>query len=104
VEQDLQPGLAFERVFRIPVWYVYRTDEKGGVCWHWISALKMLEAGVLLERKDKTCQFVATKIEDFVRVESGADIAKLYTQRMPGYSKIRAGVLPNRSARSQKTS
>jgi hypothetical protein len=40
---ELRPVLAFERLFRIPVWYAYRNETAG--TWCWISALKAVEVG-----------------------------------------------------------
>lgn len=42
-EDELRRAVAFERLFRIPVWYAYFNREDAGQSFHWISALKALE-------------------------------------------------------------
>lgn len=39
-ESELKRAVAFERLFRIPVWYAYFNRQDAGRSFHWISALK----------------------------------------------------------------
>ena len=50
LEEEVRSVLAFERLFRIPMWYAYLSQENNQT-WYWISALRSMEvgeAGVLL--------------------------------------------------------
>lgn len=89
LESELRKVITFERLFRIPVWYAYRHEEKDKVVWYWISALKAIEVGTVCE-SDKTGDFLKIKLEEFERIETNADLGKLYTQRLPSVAKINA--------------
>lgn len=89
LESELRKVITFERLFRIPVWYAYRHEERGKIVWYWISALKAIEVGKVCE-SDKTGEFLEIKVEHFERIETNADLGKLYTQRLPGLGKISA--------------
>lgn len=90
LESELRKVITFERLFRIPVWYAYRHEEtEGKVVWYWISALKAIEVGTTCE-SDKTGDFLKIKLEHFEKVETNADLGKLYTQRLPSVAKINA--------------
>lgn len=89
MESELRRVITFERLFRIPVWYAYRHEEEGKVVWFWISALKAVEVGTICE-SDKTGDFLKIKLEDFEKIETNADLGKLYTQRLPSLAKINA--------------
>jgi len=88
-ESELRRVITFERLFRIPVWYAYRHEEKGKIVWYWISALKAVEVGTICE-SDKTGDFLKIKLEHFEKIETNADLGKLYTQRLPSLAKINA--------------
>lgn len=81
-ESELRRVIMFERLFRIPVWYAYRHEEKSKIVWYWISALKAIEVGKVCE-SDKTGEFLEIKLEHFEKIETNADLGKLYTQRLP---------------------
>ncbi len=85
-EKEFRRTLTFERVFRLPVWYAYQGKAEG--TWFWISALKAIEVGKMLTKDEE--QFLAIKLEHFEKIESNADFGKLYMQRMPGLSKVKA--------------
>jgi hypothetical protein len=82
-EKEVKKVIAFERIFRIPVWYAYlsKGDKR---TWHWISALKAIEVGEMRSRRDNGEKFLAIKMKDFVEIRENADLGKLYTQRIPG--------------------
>ena len=89
LEDELRRAVAFERVFRMPVWYAYRVELDGKVVWHWINALKAIEVGKERTNKDNNKPFLAIKLEDFEHIESNDDLGKLYTCRMPGLRKVK---------------
>lgn len=89
LEEELRRSMTFERVFRIPIWYAYCSHESGKIIWHWLSALKAIEVGEVRTNRATGEQFLAIRIEHFERVESNADLGKLYTHRLPGFSKIK---------------
>lgn len=90
VESELMRSVAFERIFRIPLWYAYRNHEDNGQSWHWISALKAIEVGT--KRDGQWGGFLSIEHGHFAHIRSADDMAKLYTQRLPGISRI--GALP----------
>ena len=81
-DKEVKKVIAFERIFRIPVWYAYLSKE-GKQTWHWISALKAIEVGEMRSRRDNGEKFLAIKMKEFVEIRENADLGKLYTQRMP---------------------
>ena len=78
LDKELKRVIAFERMFRIPVWYAYCAQD--GACWYWISALKALEVGI--ERQGGSGRFLEIDLRHFALLETGADIGKLYTHRV----------------------
>lgn len=83
-EKELKRVLTFERLFRLPVWYAYYID---GTKWHWISALKAVEVGKLIEPKDKD-SFLSIKVEDFIEVSTNNDLGRLFEARLPALTGI----------------
>lgn len=84
LRSELQRVLAFERLFRIPVWYAYRGEgSHENHVWYWISALKAVEVGKVKHNSITDEDFLFVKLEDFVRIERNEDLGKLYTQRLP---------------------
>lgn len=88
LESELKRSIAFERVFRMPLWYAYRNNEDDGESWHWISALKAIEVGT--RRDGQWGPFLSIEHSHFAHVRIPDDIAKLYTQRLPGVARIAA--------------
>ena len=87
IEHELRKTIAFERLFRLPVWYVYMNRQEEGV-WYWISALKALEVGDV-RRKGRTGEeFLIIRLEEFVRVTCNDDLAGLYTLRLPSATRL----------------
>lgn len=84
LETELKRVLAFERLFRIPVWYAYMgKDSETTSVWYWISALKALEVGHVRKNRKKDEDYLAIKLEHFERIEKNEDLGKLYTHRLP---------------------
>jgi hypothetical protein len=70
LETELKRVLAFERLFRIPVWYAYMgKDPETAPAWYWISALKALEVGHVRKNSVKDEDYLAIKLEHFERIE-----------------------------------
>ena len=84
LETELKRVLAFERLFRIPVWYAYMGKNPGtSSVWYWISALKAIEVGKVRKNSRKDEDYLAIKLEHFERIEKNEDLGKLYTHRLP---------------------
>ncbi|TAA09846.1 hypothetical protein EA658_04145 [Pseudoxanthomonas winnipegensis] len=88
VETELLRAVAFERMFRIPLWYAYRCEESEQLAWYWISALKAVEVGT--RRVGRHGDFLTIELKHFARVVVPDDMARLYAQRLPGVSRIAA--------------
>ncbi|HAL23288.1 MAG TPA: hypothetical protein DCP40_11260 [Stenotrophomonas sp.] len=86
LDDELRRAIAFERVFRMPVWYAIKGEDE----WLWISALKAVEAGRTLQNSDTKANFVSIGKQHFVHVRTGDDLAGLYSQRVPGYKRVAA--------------
>jgi len=89
-EAELKRSIAFERLFRIPLWYAYYDEVDGKTSWYWISALKAVEVGEVRKTKETKKGFLAIKREHFEHISSATDLAKLYTHRLPSVTKISA--------------
>ena len=83
LDDEVKKAIAFERIFRMPVWYAVKGDGQ----WHWISALKAVEVGRPGKSK-KGKNFISISVSDFVNVATGQDLAGLYGQRMPSYNGV----------------
>jgi hypothetical protein len=88
LDAELRRAIAFERLFRIPLWYAYPATEKGETVWYWISALKAIEVGQTFKRRKDQLPFLNIALQHFERLVSNADLGKLYTHRLPGAKKI----------------
>ncbi|MBY6346373.1 hypothetical protein E5C31_10410 [Providencia rettgeri] len=84
LEEELRRAIAFERVFRMPLWYAIYAEE----CWYWISALKAVEVGKQLKNRMTKQVFLSIHKDEFIQVVNGDDLSKLYGQRMPAYGKV----------------
>ncbi|MCT7586622.1 hypothetical protein [Aliarcobacter butzleri] len=82
-ESEFKKTLAFERLFRLPVWYAYKNNSE----WLWISALKAIEVGEIKTNSGTNEKFLSLNIDDFTIVKSNSDIGKLWEQRVPFSSK-----------------
>ncbi|EKO3695192.1 hypothetical protein P0F02_003336 [Vibrio metschnikovii] len=81
---EFQKALSFERLFRIPLWYVY----KHGKTWYWISALKAIEVGEIRKNVKTNKDFLAISIDNFEKINKGDDLGLLYTHRLPKVKEI----------------
>ena len=68
-ESEFKKTLAFERLFRLPVWYAYKNNSE----WLWISALKAIEVGEMKINSGTNEQFLSLNIDDFTIVKSNSD-------------------------------
>lgn len=84
LEDELRRAIAFERIFRMPLWYALYSEN----CWYWISALKAVEVGKQLQNNSTKQVFLSICKDEFVRIVTGDDLSKLYAQRMPAYSVV----------------
>lgn len=75
---EVKDVLAFERIFRLPVWYVYQGKNKNA--WYWISALKVLEVADI--RGENENSFLSIKKEEFIKVKTADDFSKIYGQKL----------------------
>jgi hypothetical protein len=90
LEEELKRSIAFERLFRMPLWYAYYDESDGDISWYWISALKAVEVGSVRKSDKNNKEFLAIKREHFEHISTMKDISKLYTHRLPGATKIAA--------------
>ena len=93
-EAELRRSVAFERLFRIPVWYAYMDHSNGGQCWYWISALRAVEVGEVRFNSARGVQFLAIPVEEFARVCVANDLAQLYHQNLLSVANV-YGLPPN---------
>ena len=88
LDNELKKAIAFERIFRIPVWYAIKGQNE---IWYWISALKAFDVGDR-QSNDKG-NFIYIKLTDFVAIRTGDDLSKLYNQRT-SYGNVAAIEVP----------
>jgi hypothetical protein len=80
-EKELTKVLAFERHFRMPVWYAYTDTDSHETDWYWISALKAAEVGTMSQNSKNNEIYLKIKTSDFTTISVNEDLGKLYTQR-----------------------
>ena len=83
-ESEFKNTLTFEKLFKLPVWYVYKNNDQ----WLWISALKAIEVGEIKTNSETKEQFLSLNIDDFTIVKSNSDIGKLWEQRVQFSNKL----------------
>ena len=83
-ESEFKNTLTFEKLFKLPVWYVYKNNDQ----WLWISALKAIEVGEIKTNSETKEQFLSLNIDDFTIVKSNSDICKLWEQRVAFSDKL----------------
>ena len=88
-EKEFLDAVAFERLFRMPLWYAYKSPYDDGA-WYWISALKVIEVGkqMITNKNGKKLKFLNIDIEHFERIEKNDDLSKLYTHRLPSTQRV----------------
>jgi hypothetical protein len=81
-DKELRSVLAFERIVRIPVWYAYLDPDEDG-SWLWISALKAVEKGTIVDppQKEPRLPFLAIDPRFFAKIRSYNEMGLLFTQR-----------------------
>lgn len=87
-ESEFQRAVAFEQMFRMPVWYAYWNFEEGFA--HWISALKAAEVGVLRQNLRDQRAFFSIDLDHFQAVRTNEDFGSLYTSRMRNLNSVGA--------------
>jgi hypothetical protein len=85
---ELSRAVAFERLFRMPLWYAIRNCERDDSPWYWINSLKVVEVGVKRMNSEKAEEFMAIKLEEFECISTAADLSKLFTHRSPAYRQL----------------
>ena len=95
VESEVRASIAFERLFRIPLWYAYvdHDGQNDQSSWHWISALHAVEIGTIKTRNADDIQFYVIERADCAHVITGDDIAKLYLCRAPSHAGLNSVAL-----------
>ena len=88
-QEELRRTLAFERLFRIPVWYAYKAFEDNLDVWYWISALKAVEVGQPAKGKNDE-EFLWIPVRDCVRVFTPEDFSGIYNQRLRSIANVTA--------------
>ena len=83
-ESEFKNTLTFEKLFKLPVWYVYKNNDQ----WLWINALKAIEVGEIKTNSETKEQFLSLNIDDFTIVKSNNDIGKLWEQRVKFFNKL----------------
>jgi hypothetical protein len=82
LDRELRTSVAFERLFRIPVWYAYHDDASS---WYWISALKAIEVGGRPEH-GRNGEYLSIGRDQFAHITKREDLSKLYTHFLPSTS------------------
>ncbi len=82
MESEFLRSLSFERLFRLPLWYAYKSENNGRLVWLWISALKALEVGVISINSKSKEKFLRIDVKHFEEISTNEDIGKLYTHRI----------------------
>ena len=78
-DKEWRLAIAFERIFRLPVWYAYQGVDDDA--WYWISALKAVEVGEEKKNRDGEL-FLELGLKHFACVHSREDFGQLYQQQM----------------------
>ncbi len=88
MEQEFLRSLSFERLFRIPLWYAYKSEKNGETIWLWISALKAIEVGSISLNNRSGEKFLRIDVKHFEEIKTNQDIGKLYTHRLPSLNNL----------------
>ena len=88
MEQEFLRSLSFERLFRIPLWYAYKSEKNGETIWLWISALKAIEVGSISINNRSGEKFLRIDVKHFEEIKTNQDIGKLYTHRLPSLNNL----------------
>lgn len=88
MESEFLRSISFERLFRIPLWYAYKSEKNGETIWFWISALKAIEVGSMSINNDSGEKFLRIDVKHFEEIKTNHDIGKLYTHRLPSLKNL----------------
>ena len=86
LELELRKMIAFERLFRIPVWFAYMGEDSNE--WYWISGLQAIEVGEVRENSKTKESFIAIKKSQCAKISSANDLGLLFSQTLPSSNKI----------------
>jgi len=78
---EVKKAIAFEMFTRLPFWFLFLHESGGVTSWCWISSTSALESGVVRTNHKTNSKFLAISLQDFVRVQTYADMGKLYNHR-----------------------
>ncbi len=87
IERELKRTLAFERTFRLPVWYVYSNCQKYDK-WYWINSLKVVEVGKMIVNNYTNKSFYSIPKNDCIEIVTNEDFGKLWTHRFSSLKPI----------------
>lgn len=87
IERELKRTLAFERTFRLPVWYVYSNCQKYDK-WYWINSLKVVEVGKMIVNNSTNKSFYSIPKNDCIEIVTNEDFGKLWTHRFSSLKPI----------------
>ena len=87
IERELKRTLAFERTFRLPVWYVYSNCQKYDK-WYWINSLKVVEVGNTIVNSSTNKSFYSIPKNDCIEIVTNEDFGKLWTHRFSSLKPI----------------
>jgi len=68
-EDEVKKYIEFERVIRLPVWFVFCKPEERYETWYWIPLSRVLECPVRRNRHDGT-EFRAVNVSDCIIVQA----------------------------------
>lgn len=77
-DEEIKRTLAFERLFRIPLWYAYFVKEAGRPRWLWISASRVLESALDGQTRDAK-KYLKLHPKHFEVLETSNDFGKLFS-------------------------
>lgn len=73
-EQDVKKYLEFERITRLPVWFVFCRADDGYKIWYWIPLFKVLECEL---KNGKEGAFRVIKTSDCIILQDRDNISRL---------------------------
>lgn len=76
-DDELTKTLAFERRFRIPLWYAYFDRTSRSARWLWISALRAWEVGLTGRNREQGVEYLRIEPSQFAVLETLDDFGKL---------------------------
>lgn len=83
---EIGKAMMFERLFRMPFWFVFPNGQRE---WFWISGLKVVEVGELLQNSGDQSLFYKVHPRHFVRISTHFDLAGLFTHTLESLVALR---------------